>query len=215
MGAAGMKVLVACEFSGTVRAAFAKRGHTAVSCDILPSEEPWHGFNPWHYQGDIVDVLDGRCPPFWDLLNYVKWDLLIAHPPCTYLTNAGVRWLYKGGRGKVIDEARWAKMIEARDFFDKLWGVPIGRVCIENPIPHRHAELPPYTQTVQPWQFGHGETKATCLWLRNLPPLIPTNIVEGREPKVHHMSPGPNRWKERSRTYRGIADAMADQWGSL
>ena len=189
-----MKVLVACEFSGTVRDAFIRAGHDAMSCDLLPTESP----GP-HYQGDVFDVLgDG-------------WDLMVAHPPCTYLANSGVRWLHE-------NEGRWRDMIEGAVFLRTLLDAPIPRVAIENPVIHRWARLVIGTgpcQTIQPWQFGHGETKAVCLWLKGLPPLEPTNIVDGRTPRVHHASPGPDRWKERSRFYRGIAEAMAEQWGSL
>ncbi len=196
-----MRVLVACEFSGVVRDAFLRKGHDARSCDLLPSESP----GP-HYVGDAREYL-----------KHEHWDLLIAHPPCTYLTNAGVRWLYKGGRGTEMNEERWKLMIEAREFFlSFLWAHHIPRIAVENPIPHRHALLPGEDrQIIQPWQFGHGETKATCLWLKNLPPLKPTKIVSGRTPRVHFASPGPQRWKERSRTMQGIAEAMADQWGEL
>lgn len=189
-----MKVLVACEFSGTVRDAFIRAGHDAMSCDLLPTESP----GP-HYEGDIADVLgDG-------------WDLMVAHPPCTYLSNSGVRWLYE-------QKERWQHMIEGAAFLRTLLECsPIRHVAIENPIIHRWARLvigKGPDQTIQPWQFGHGETKAICLWLDNLPPLRPTNIVDGREPRVHHASPGPDRWKERSRFYEGVADAMAAQWGA-
>lgn len=193
-----MRVLVACEFSGIVRDAFAARGHDAWSCDLLPSER-----NGQHLLGDV-----------WPHLNFQSWDLLIAHPPCTYLCNSGVCWLY-GGKGKVRDPERWQAMEQGRDFFCKLWTAPIHRIAIENPIPHKYGRLPAYTQIIQPWQHGHGETKATCLWLKNLPPLQPSNIVDGRKPRSHFESPGPDRWKERSRTLTGIAAAMAEQWGSL
>lgn len=192
-----MKVLVACEFSGTVRDAFLTMGHDAVSCDLIESERP----GP-HVVGDALELAYGG-----------QFDLMIAHPPCTFLTNSGVRWLY-GGRGKVKDENRWQKMSDAAEFFVKLWRAPIAKKCLENPIPHSHAKLPPYSQVIQPWQFGHGETKATCLWLDNLPKLEPTRVVDGRKPRVHHASPGPDRWKERSRTYAGIASAFAQQWGA-
>lgn len=192
-----MNVLVACEFSGVVRDAFVRAGHNAVSCDILPSERP----NGSHHEGNVLEILYS-----------LRWDLLIAHPPCTYLANSGARWLYRS-KG-VKDEDRWKKMDAACKFFNKLLKAPIRERCIENPIPHKHAamRIGPYSQLIQPWQFGHGETKATCLWLRNLPYLKPTNIVSGREPRVHHASPGPDRWKERSRTLEGIAEAMAEQW---
>jgi hypothetical protein len=186
-------------YSGRVRDAFIARGHDAMSCDLLPTESP----GP-HYQGDVFDVIgDG-------------WDLMIAHPPCTYLTNAGVRWLYVGGRGAIDDPSRIDSMRKAAEFFNALSRAPIDRIAIENPIMHARGrqaigvDWP--TQIIQPWQFGHGETKATCLWLKGLPKLTPTNIVDGRDAKVHRMPPGPDRWKNRSRTYQGIADAMASQW---
>jgi hypothetical protein len=196
-----MKILVACEFSGIVRDAFITRGHDAVSCDILPSERP----GP-HIEGDIQDV------------DFSTFDLMIAHPPCTYLANSGVRWLYTGGGGWEFDKDRWLQMEQAAGFFRFLWDAPVPRIAVENPIMHGYGTQiigSGPTQIVQPWQFGHGEIKATAFWLRNLPPLIPTNIVDGRVPRVHHASPGPERWKERSRTLQGIADAMADQWGAL
>lgn len=190
-----MKVLVACEFSGTVRDAFIRAGHDAMSCDLLPTESP----GP-HYQGNIIDLLrESR-----------RWDLMVAHPPCTYLANSGVRWLH-------TEAGRKAKMIGAAEFFRRLLEHRyIRRIAVENPIMHKYAvEIigRRQDQLIQPWQFGHGETKAICLWLKNLPKLEPTNIVEGREPRVHHASPGPDRWKERSRFYTGIAEAMAEQWG--
>jgi hypothetical protein len=199
-----MRVLIACEYSGVVRRAFAARGHDAWSCDLLPSED--HANQ--HIIGDARDLLgDG-----WDLL-------MVAHPPCTRLCNSGVRWLSRPPKGKTLAQM-WADLDEAADLFSAFWNAPIDRVAVENPIMHRHARerirnFAPASQQLQPWQFGHGETKATCLWLKNLAPLRPTNIVEGRIQRVHRMSPGPNRWRERSRTYQGIADAMADQWGSL
>jgi hypothetical protein len=158
-----------------------------------------------HIIGDLLSVL---ASPF-------RWDLAIFHPPCTYLTNAGVRWLYKNGKGTERDPARWEEMQEAARFFEALRNADIPRICVENPIMHSYArELisGEPSQIIQPWQFGHGETKATCLWLKNLPKLIPTDIVSGRQPRVHHASPGPHRWKERSRTLPGIAAAMAAQW---
>ena len=195
-----MRVLVACEFSGIVRDAFIAAGHDAVSCDLLPSERP----GP-HIVGDarVIATPAGR------------WDLLIAHPPCTYLANSGVRWLY-GGKGTVRDESRWRRMEDAAILFRTLLDhAPIPMVAVENPIMHRHAGLPKPTQIIQPWQFGHPETKATGLWLRGLPPLVPTDVVDGRTPRVHYASPGPDRWKERSRTLPGIAAAMAEQWGAV
>ena len=185
-----MKVLVACESSAAVRLAFQKKGCDAWSCDTLPTEIPGN-----HYQCDVREVL-GQ-----------KWDLIIAHPPCTRLCNSGVRWL----------ESRnlHSEMREAANFFKLFLTFGKTPVCIENPIMHKHAvEIIGcrQTQVIQPWMFGHGETKATCLWLKHLPRLMPTNVVEGREHRVHMMPPGPERWKERSRTYAGIAEAMADQW---
>ena len=199
-----MKVLVACEFSGRVREAFSKLGHDAWSCDILPTEIPGQ-----HYHGDVLDILK------WD------WDLMVAHPPRTFISNAGVRHLHSipsknGVVTKIHGEERWQAMMEACEFFKKLLNAPIEKIAVENPIPHHYAieEIGrKYDQLIQPWQFGHGETKATCLWLKNLPKLVPTNIVEGREPKNYFIPPSPDRPKERSRTYQGIADAMAQQWG--
>jgi hypothetical protein len=199
-----MKVLVACEFSGIVRDAFIARGHHAVSVDLIPSERPGS-----HIEGDVFAALHA--------LETVEWvpDLLIAHPPCTYLANSGVRWLY---RDDDLKEDRWWEMRQGAEFFRRLLELPILRIAVENPIIHKYAREiigRKADQYIQPWQFGHPETKATGLWLKNLPKLEPTNIVAGREPRVHHASPGPDRWKERSRTLQGIADAMADQWGSL
>ena len=208
-----MKVLVACEFSGVVREAFRRKGHEAWSCDLLAAADD----SPYHLQADINFVLHyplrvlGGCPR-WMLER--RWDLLIAHPPCTYLCNSGVRWLY-GGKGTTPDPVRWLALEAAVKFLGALWSAPVPRVAIENPIMHRHARQRfgfDYTQIIQPWQFGHPEIKATCLWLRNLPALRPTQIVEGRRPRVHHESPGPDRWKRRSITYQGIAEAMAEQW---
>lgn len=190
-----MRVLVACEFSGIVRRAFARRGHDAWSCDLVPAEDR----SNQHIIGDARDLLgDG-----WDLL-------MVAHPPCTRLCKSGVRWLH--------ERNLWAELDAAADLFSAFWNAPIDRICIENPIMHRHAKerivnYQPFAQTIQPWQFGHPETKRTCLWLKNLPPLRPTEIVEGRAARVHRMSPGPNRQRERSRFFPGIAEAMADQWG--
>jgi hypothetical protein len=194
-----MRVLVGCEYSGTVRDAFIRAGYDAMSCDLLPTESK----GP-HYQGDIFDVIDDG------------WDLGIFHPPCTFMCNSGVRWLYNKDGSK--NEDRWTSMYEAAVFFRKLHRCKkIKHLGMENPIMHRYAkaviDCDP-TQIIQPWQFGHGETKATCLWLKNLPTLAPTNIVSGRHPKVHLASPGEDRWKIRSLTYAGIAEAMADQWGS-
>lgn len=180
-----MKVLIACEFSGTVRDAFLRAGHNAMSCDLLPTESP----GP-HYQGDVRDVLGNG------------WDLMIAHPPCTHLAVSGARWF----KDKQQEQA------EALEFVRFLLSAPIERIALENPVSIISSRIQKPTQIIQPWQFGHGETKATCLWLKNLPLLTPTNIVDGREARVHKMPPGPDRWKERSRTFSGIAAAMADQW---
>jgi hypothetical protein len=219
-----MRVLIACEFSGIVRDAFRARGHDAWSCDIETAEPSKSGLGHiYHIQGDVTRVLDGSIPmgmiadSNWrDTPIFRQWDLLIAHPPCTYLCNSGVRWLY-GGKGLVPDETRMSSFRDAAAFFVKLQRCNIPRIAIENPIPHKRAKqwAGNYSQIIQPWMFGHGETKATCLWLKNLPKLEPTKIVEGRTPRVHRASPGPDRWKERSRTLQGIADAMAEQWGSL
>lgn len=181
-----MKVLVACEYSGKVRDAFAAKGHFAVSCDLLPSETEGN-----HYLGDVRDILD------------YDWDLMVAHPPCTHLAVSGARWF----------KYKMQEQEEALAFVKTLMEAPIDKIAIENPVSVISSKIRKPDQIIQPWMFGHGETKATCLWLKGLPKLTPTNLVEGREPKVHHMAPGPGRWKERSRTYQGIADAMAEQWG--
>ena len=182
-----MRVLLACEYSGAVRDAFLALGHEAMSCDLLPTEAP----GP-HYQGDVRDVLD------------YPWDLMIAFPPCTHLSVSGARHF----DAKKIDGRQQAGV----SFFMSLAKADIPRIAIENPVSIMSSLWRKPDQVIQPWQFGHGETKATCLWLKNLPPLRPTNIVEGREARVHRMPPGPDRWKERSRTYAGIAAAMARQW---
>jgi hypothetical protein len=197
-----MKMLVACEFSGTVREAFLARGHDAWSCDLLPDER---GSNR-HIRGDVREILNDG----WDLL-------MVAHPPCTRLCNSGVRWLTAPPPDKTVEQMM-LELDEGASLFSDLWNAPIPRICVENPVMHRHAKkrirnYRPPAQTIQPWQFGHGETKATCLWLKNLKPLQPTNIVDGRAQRVHLMPPSPDRWKERSRTYQGIAEAMASQWG--
>ncbi len=204
-----MKVLIACEFSGVVRRAFRDRGHDAWSCDLLPAEDG----SRFHYQCDLRSVFN-MGGPFED-----SWDLMIAHPPCTRLCNSGVRWLHKPPSGKTWNDMHM-ELKDAALFFRQIWVSPIKRIAIENPIMHKWAkeempEVPDYAQIIQPWQFGEGETKGTCLWLKDLPKLIPTKIVEGRTARVHRASPGPDRWKERSRTFVGIANAMADQWGSL
>ena len=180
-----MRIIVACEFSGIVRDAFRDRGHDAWSCDILPTETP----GP-HIQDDVTKHLEG-------------WDLMIAHPPCTHLAVSGARWF----KDKMVEQA------QALEFVRLLLGAQIPRIVLENPISIISSRIRKPDQIIQPWMFGHGETKATCLWLKNLPLLHPTNIVEGRIARVHYMSPGPDRWKERSRTFIGIASAMAEQWG--
>ena len=183
-----MKVLIACEYSGTVREAFSKLGHDAWSCDLLETEIPGN-----HYKGNVKDILcDG-------------WDLMIAHPPCTHLAVSGARWF----------KYKQKEQAEALEFVRLLLNAPIERIALENPISIISSQVRKPDQIIQPWQFGHGETKATCLWLQNLPKLQPTNIVDGREQRIWKMPPGPDRWKERSRTFEGIAQAMATQWGSL
>ena len=180
-----MKVLVACEFSGIVRDAFKARGHDAWSCDLLPTEQEGQ-----HIQGNVLDYLVG-------------WDLMIAHPPCTHLAVSGARW-FKDKRQEQAD---------ALDFVRALLDAPIPRIALENPVSVISTKIRKPDQIIQPWQFGHGETKATCLWLKGLPPLTPTDVVAGRENRVHRLPPGKDRWKLRSITYQGIADAMAMQWG--
>lgn len=197
-----LKVLVACEFSGTVRRAFAALGHDAWSCDLLPADDRSNK----HIVGDARDILNDG----WDLL-------MVAHPPCTRLCNSGVRWLSSPPPGKTAEQMQ-EELIEGAALFSSFWNAPIKRICVENPVMHKHAKalIENYqqpAQSVQPWQYGHGETKRTCLWLKNLQPLTPTNIVEGREQRVHRMAPGPDRWRERSRFFPGIAQAMAEQWG--
>lgn len=184
-----MRVLVACEFSGRVRDAFRERGHDAWSCDILPSETP----GP-HYRVDVaLPIL------------FYHWDMMIAFPPCTHLALSGARWW----PDKLQEQA------EALEFVRALMAAPIPRIALENPIGKINSAIRKPDQIIQPWQFGHGEVKRTCLWLKNLPPLEPTRIVDGRVPRVHWEAPGPDRWKNRSRTYPGIAEAMADQWGNV
>jgi len=183
-----MKILIACEYSGTVREAFSKLGYDAWSCDILETEIPGN-----HLQCDVREILgDG-------------WDMMIAHPPCTHLAVSGARWF----KDKKVEQA------EALEFVRLLLNAPIEKIALENPISIISSHIRKPDQIIQPWQFGHGETKATCLWLQNLPKLQPTNIVEGREQRIWKMPPGENRWKERSRTFEGIAQAMANQWGNL
>jgi len=183
-----VKILVACEYSGRVRDAFIAAGHEAVSCDLLPTE-----IDGPHYLGQVEDIIgDG-------------WDLMVAHPPCTYLAASGARW-WSGRRAEQADALAFVRL---------LLDAPIDRIALENPIGCISTRIRKPEQIIHPWQFGHGETKTTCLWLKGLPPLAPTNVVTGREPRVHRMAPSPDRWKERSRTYTGIAAAMAAQWGEL
>ena len=190
-----MKVLVACEFSGIVRDAFIARGHDAMSCDLLPTEKP----GP-HYQGDVFDIINDG------------WDMMIAHPPCTHLAVSGARWF---AEKKMEQET-------ALDFVRKLLASPPPKIALENPISIISSRIRKPDQVIQPWMFGHGETKATCLWLKGLPKLCPTHMKNDlfaspepkeREARIHKLPPGPDRWKERSRTFTGIAQAMADQWG--
>jgi hypothetical protein len=183
-----MRVLVACEFSGTVRDAFTRGGHDAWSCDLLPTEKPGH-----HIQGDLRAV------------NMRDFDLVIAHPPCTYLAASGARWW----------AGRQAEQSAALEFVYWIRDNAPSMLAIENPIGRLSTAWRKPDQTIQPWMFGHGETKATCLWLAGLPPLEATDIVSGREPRIHHERPGPDRWARRSRTLPGIAAAMAAQWGKI
>jgi hypothetical protein len=182
-----MRLIVGCEFSAKVRDAFRARGHDAYSCDLLPCE----GDSRYHIQGDVLRVLDDG------------WDMGIFHPPCTHLAVSGARWF----KDKQREQA------EALDFVRRLMATRIPRWALENPVSIISSKIRKPDQIVHPWQFGHGEVKATCLWLRNLPKLVPTNIVEGRIARVHLEPPSPDRWKKRSVTYSGIAEAMADQWG--
>jgi hypothetical protein len=182
-----VRVLVACEYSGTVRDAFLAAGHDAMSCDLLPTD-----VDGPHYQGDVRDVLNDG------------WDLMIAHPPCTHLAVSGARWF----------KDKQAEQAEALAFVRLLMDAPVPRIAIENPVSVISSRIRKPDQVIQPWQFGHGETKATCLWLKGLPKLTPTNIVDGRVNRIHRMPPSPDRWKLRSTTYKGIAAAMAAQWGT-
>lgn len=197
-----MRVLVACEFSGVVRDAFLDRGHDAVSCDLLPTESE----GP-HYEGDVMDILYGSAGQYFLGRDAQSWypDLMVAHPPCTDLAVSGARWFAE----KQAD----GRQHRALAFVQQLMDAPVDRIAIENPISVISSQIRKPEQIVQPWQFGHGETKAVCLWLKNLWPLVPTDVVEGREARVHRMPPGPDRWKDRSRFFPGIAAAMAEQWG--
>jgi hypothetical protein len=226
-----MRILVACEFSGRVREAFRKRGHDAWSCDLLPSDDK----SPYHIQGDVLDYLDGMPTMCVDGGIDFKWDLLIAHPPCTYLCNSGVCWLYNKDKSHNLE--RWRKLKRAMLFFKNLKNTDCFKVAVENPIPHKWAVnghfgincpaegfiegIGKYDQIIHPYMFGHPERKATCLWLKGLPKLAETNNVKeemlrlpkSKSQRLHWASPGPDRWKIRSTTYQGIADAMAEQWG--
>ena len=196
-----MKVLIACEFSGIVREAFKAKGHDAWSCDLLPTEIPGQ-----HIQGDVLEILDQG------------WDMMIAHPPCTYLTVSANKWLKdqpERKSGALVGAKRRKAREGAIRFFMELYNAPINRIAVENPIGCMSSVFRKPDQVLQPWMFGHGETKATCLWLKNLPKLTPTCIVEGREQKLHYLPPSPNRAMLRSITYQGIADAFADQYGGL
>lgn len=197
-----MRVLVACEYSGTVRDAFIRAGHDAMSCDLLPTDSPGS-----HYKGDVFDIINDG------------WDLMIAHPPCTYLSNSGVSWLYK-------QEDRWKNMIDGAVFFRKIFESNIPMIAVENPVMHKYAKsIIGYeqSQVIHPWMFGHTEQKATCLWLKNLPLLQPTNDVreemmklpKNQRERLHYLPPSEERWKLRSKTYDGIAEAFAKQWGCL
>lgn len=185
-----MKWLVACEYSGAVRDALIANGHQAVSCDLLPTDVP----GP-HYQGDVRDIINEG------------WDGMVAFPPCTYLCSSGMHWTTRGLRDPKLTE-------DALEFVRFLLGVPIPRIALENPIGCISSRIRKPDQIIQPWQFGHPETKATCLWIKGLPLLRPTQIVEGREQRVWKLPPSADRWKIRSKTYPGIAKAMADQWGN-
>lgn len=184
-----MKILIACEFSGKVREAFRKMGHDAWSCDLLPADD----HSPYHYECDVLGILDKG------------WDLMVAHPPCTHLAVSGARWF----------KYKQKEQAEALDFVQKLLDAPINRIALENPISVISSRIRKPDQIIQPWMFGHGETKATCLWLKNLPKLKPTKIVDGRENRIWKLPPSEDRWKLRSETYQGIADAMASQWSKL
>ena len=184
------KVLIACEYSGTVRDAFIALGHDAISCDLLPTDAP----GP-HYQGDVFDIINNG------------WDLMIAHPPCTHLAVSGARH-FAAKQASGVQQ-------EALAFVQRLLDAPIKQIALENPVSIISSRIRKPDQIIQPWQYGHGETKATCLWLKNLPKLLPTEIVEGRSDRIHKMPPSALRWKLRSTTYKGIAKAMANQWGNI
>jgi hypothetical protein len=201
------RILIACEFSGTVRDAFTRRGYDATSCDLLPTETPGK-----HYQGNVLDIINDG------------WDLMIAHPPCTYMSKAGARWMYK--KAGIIDEQRFELAMKAREFFIKMLNAPISRIAVENPTPLKVVYLPTPTQAIQPFEFGHPYSKKTLLWLKNLPKLQSTQVVFNHDPYLpsntggasrgqkHHRGTSTN-WKQSSKTFKGIADAMADQWGRI
>ena len=219
-----MNVLVACEESQRVCTAFREKGHNAFSCDILPCSG---GHPEWHIQGDVLEVVQNEHKVFWrgkyvwlfmtsdeNVHLIEKWDLIIAHPPCTYLSNAGARFLYPKG---VLNEERLKLGLEAKEFFVAFYNADCEKICIENPTPSRVYELPKYTQVIQPWMFGHPVQKRTCLWLKGLEPLKPTEIVEERQsskvPGNWFNKGGKERQQNRAKTFPGIAKAMADQWG--
>ena len=212
-----INILVACEESQRVCEAFRKRGGKAYSCDIM---ECSGGHPEWHIMQDAIPLLNGKCSfKTMDGIEHSidgKWDLIIAHPPCTYLSNAGARFLYPKG---VLNEERLAKGMVAKDFFMHFYNADCDRIAIENPIPSKVYGLPPYTQTIQPWMFGHPVQKKTCLWLNGLPELQPTNVVEERQstkiPGNWFNSGGKERQKNRAKTFPGIAKAMAEQWMPL
>ena len=212
-----INILVACEESQRVCEAFRKRGGKAYSCDIM---ECSGGHPEWHIMQDVIPLLNGKCSfKTMDGVEHSidgKWDLIIAHPPCTYLSNAGARFLYPKG---VLNEERLAKGMIAKDFFMHFYNADCDRIAIENPIPSKVYGLPPYTQTIQPWMFGHPVQKKTCLWLNGLPELQPTNVVEERQstkiPGNWFNSGGKERQKNRAKTFPGIAKAMAEQWMPL
>lgn len=214
-----MKVLIACEESQRVCMAFRKRGHEAYSADIL---EPSGGHPEWHIMGDVLPIINGNCT--FDTMDGKqhtidgKWDLLIAHPPCTYISNAGARFLYAGGAG-VLNEERLRKGIQATHFFLRFLYADCERIAVENPVPSTVYCLPKYSQAIQPWQFGHPFQKKTCLWLKGLPNLQPTNITEERQSSKiagnWFNKGGKDRQRNRSKTFEGIAEAMAEQWGNV
>ncbi len=208
-----MKILIGCETSGTVRNAFLDKGHDAWSCDILPADDQTNR----HIQDDVRNVLKMEA---WDLL-------MVAHPPCTRLCNSGVRWLHKAPPGKTVEEM-WQELDEGAALFSDLWNADVPRIAIENPVMHKHAKariqnFEPFTQSVQPYEFADSVeaednvTKRTCLWLKNLPKLVKTGSLtrETARSDIHHASPGPDRWKVRSKFHKGLAEAMANQWGAV